>query len=48
QTDKDGNPKPRLEDANNHAIDGTRYALSQDMVKGQRAGSINIANLGFR
>lgn len=48
QTDKDGNPKPRLEDANNHAVDATRYALSQDMVKGQRAGSINIANLGFR
>lgn len=31
-----------------NCIDATRYALSQDMVKGQKAGSINIANLGFR
>ena len=31
QVDKDGNPKPRLEDKDNHAIDATRYALSQDM-----------------
>ncbi|MDN6626612.1 MAG: terminase large subunit, partial [Pisciglobus halotolerans] len=32
QTDKDGNPKPRLEDKDNHAIDSTRYAFSEDMV----------------
>lgn len=31
QTDKDGNPKPRLEDKDNHAIDSTRYAFSEDM-----------------
>ena len=31
QTDKDGNPKPRLEDKNNHAIDATRYAMEMDM-----------------
>lgn len=31
QTDKDGNPKPRLEDKNNHLIDSTRYAFSEDM-----------------
>lgn len=31
QVDKDGNPKPRLEDKDNHTIDSTRYALSQDM-----------------
>lgn len=31
QTDKDGNPKPRLEDKDNHAIDATRYAFSEDM-----------------
>lgn len=31
QTDKDGNPKPRLEDKDNHTIDATRYAFSEDM-----------------
>ena len=31
QTDKDGNPKPRLEDKDNHSIDATRYAFSNDM-----------------
>lgn len=31
QTDKDGNPKPRLEDKDNHLIDATRYAFSEDM-----------------
>ena len=31
QTDKDGNPKPRLEDKDNHAIDSTRYAFEADM-----------------
>lgn len=31
QTDKDGNPKPRLEDKNNHSIDSTRYAFERDM-----------------
>lgn len=29
--DKDGNPKNRLEDKDNHAIDAIRYALSEDM-----------------
>lgn len=33
QTDKDGNPKPRLEDKDNHTIDATRYAFSNDMKK---------------
>lgn len=37
QTDKDGNPKPRLEDKDNHAIDATRYAFSEDM-KQRKAG----------
>ena len=32
QTDKDGNPRPRLEDKDNHAIDSTRYAFSEDMA----------------
>jgi len=31
QTDKDGNPKPRLEDKDNHTIDATRYAFESDM-----------------
>lgn len=31
QTDKEGNPKPRLEDKDNHTIDRTRYAFSEDM-----------------
>nr|DAR28361.1 MAG TPA: terminase [Caudoviricetes sp.] len=31
QVDKDGNPKPRLEDKDNHTIDCTRYAFSEDM-----------------
>lgn len=31
QTDADGNPKARLEDVNNHAVDATRYAFEGDM-----------------
>ena len=31
QVDRDGNPKARLEDKDNHAIDATRYAFSEDM-----------------
>ena len=31
QTDRDGNPKPRLEDKDNHTIDATRYAFESDM-----------------
>lgn len=31
QTDKDGNPKPRLEDKDNHSVDAIRYALESDM-----------------
>lgn len=33
QTDRDGNPKARLEDKNNHTIDATRYAFEEDMPK---------------
>lgn len=36
QTDKDGNPKPRLEDKDNHSIDATRYAMSEDMRSKKR------------
>ncbi|MFA7745117.1 PBSX family phage terminase large subunit [Salinicoccus roseus] len=31
ETDKDGNVKPRLQDKDNHTIDSTRYAFSEDM-----------------
>lgn len=31
QTDRDGNPIPRLEDKDNHTIDATRYAFEEDM-----------------
>jgi phage terminase large subunit len=31
QTDKDGNPKAKLEDKDNHTIDSTRYSLESDM-----------------
>lgn len=31
QVDADGNPRPKLEDVNNHTIDATRYALENDM-----------------
>lgn len=48
QTDKDGNPKARLSGIDNHTIDATRYAFSEDMEKGNKLGSINIADLGFR
>ena len=30
-TDKDGNPRAKLEDKDNHTIDGTRYAFESDM-----------------
>lgn len=31
QTDKDGEPRAKLEDKDNHTIDATRYALEKDM-----------------
>nr|WP_212927859.1 PBSX family phage terminase large subunit [Oceanobacillus sp. J11TS1] len=31
QTDRDGNPKAKLEDKDNHTIDATRYAFEDDM-----------------
>lgn len=33
ETDRDGNPKAKLEDKDNHAIDATRYAFEDDMRK---------------
>ena len=34
-TDREGNPLPRLCDSHNHTIDATRYAFSNDMKKGK-------------
>lgn len=48
QTDKDGNPKARLEDKDNHTIDATRYAFSEDMRNTGKAEAINISDFGFR
>jgi len=46
QTDKDGNPKNRLEDKNNHTIDATRYAFEDDMGK-KRMKTTNKAKFGL-
>lgn len=35
ETDKDGNPKTRLQDKDNHSIDMVRYAMSEDMTNTQ-------------
>jgi phage terminase large subunit len=35
QTDRDGNPKAKLEDKDNHTIDSTRYGFENDMFKKQ-------------
>ena len=42
QVDKDGNPKAKLEDKDNHTIDATRYALEDDMRARRTKGPINI------
>ena len=42
QVDKDGNPKAKLEDKDNHSIDATRYALEDDMKSRRTKGPINI------
>lgn len=47
QVDRDGNPKPRLEDKDNHAIDATRYALSDDMRPVKRSASYTTLAQGL-
>ena len=42
QVDKDGNPKAKLEDKDNHSIDATRYPLEDDMKSRRTKGPINI------
>lgn len=46
QVDKDGNPKPRLEDNDNHTIDATRYAFSEDM-RNVKTTIASKASFGF-
>lgn len=48
QTDKDGNPKPRLEDKDNHTIDSTRYAFSEDMKAPRIAVTSSKSKYGIR
>lgn len=48
QTDRDGNPKPRLEDKDNHTIDATRYAFNEDMyVKQDMQQKMDAAKFYF-
>ena len=46
QVDKDGNAKPRLEDKDNHTIDATRYAFSEDM-RNVKTTITSKASFGF-
>lgn len=48
QVDRDGNPKPRLEDKDNHAIDSTRYAFSEDMRSNRVATTTKRSTLNIR
>lgn len=45
-SDKNGNPIPRLADKDNHTIDAVRYAMSEDM-KNKTLKSISKASLGL-
>lgn len=40
EVDRDGNPKARLEDKDNHTIDATRYAFADDMK--QRKSGVSV------
>ncbi|MBE1554792.1 PBSX family phage terminase large subunit [Sporosarcina limicola] len=48
QTDRDGNPKARLEDKDNHTIDSTRYAFESDMKKNNKVRVSSKSKLGLR
>lgn len=43
QTDRDGNPKPKLEDKDNHIIDCLRYACESDMTNSKASISSSSA-----
>ena len=42
QVDKDGNPKAKLEDKDNHIIDACRYACENDMKNRKTRGFVNV------
>ena len=42
QVDKDGNPKAKLEDKDNHIIDACRYACENDMKNRKVTGFVNV------
>lgn len=46
QTDRWGDTVPRLEDKDNHSIDATRYALSEDMLE-RKVRSMSKKALGL-
>lgn len=48
QTDRDGNPVPRLEDKDNHTIDATRYAFEEDMKTNTKLKVSKKSALGVR
>lgn len=48
QTDRDGNPKARLDDKDNHTIDATRYAFEGDMKQSNKIRVGNKSKLGLR
>lgn len=47
ETDKDGNPKPRLEDKDNHTIDSTRYGFELDMKNKPKTKAYSKNQLGL-
>ncbi|MDA2019414.1 PBSX family phage terminase large subunit [Bacillus cereus] len=47
ETDKDGNPRPRLPDKDNHAIDMTRYAMEKDMKRSKKIRTVKRSELGL-
>jgi phage terminase large subunit len=42
ETDKDGNPKAKLEDKDNHSIDATRYSCEDDMKYRKISGPVKV------
>jgi phage terminase large subunit len=42
ETDRDGNPKAKLEDKDNHTVDSTRYAFEDDMKRPAKVKTSNI------
>nr|WP_240441808.1 PBSX family phage terminase large subunit [Bacillus thuringiensis] len=47
ETDKDGNPKPRLQDKDNHSTDMCRYSMENDMRRGGKIRTMSKEKLGI-